>query len=190
LFIVGSHRGRANIGDVTGVMLRPWRVDDAEALGEAIAANIEHLRPWMPWIASEPLSLDARRELIAAWQRGSDEGGDRVFGAFCDGAVVGGCGLHRRIGPGGAEVGYWVHVHHLRRGYATEMAATLTDMAFAAGDVDRVEIHHDRANVASAGVPRALGFELVSEKPDEITAPGEEGVECVWRITRAAWRGR
>jgi len=102
---------------------------------------------------------------------------------------VGSCGLHYRIGSGGAEIGYWIHVDHLRRGLATEVARQLTERAFADPAIDRVEVHHDRANVASGGVPPKLGFEHVSDTPRAPNAPGEEGVERVWRLTRAAHEG-
>lgn len=33
--------------------------------------------------------------------------------------MVGGCGLHmRHVEPGAIEIGYWVHVEHVRRGIA------------------------------------------------------------------------
>jgi hypothetical protein len=34
--------------------IRPWQVNDAPALSVAIIESIDHLRPWMSWIASEP----------------------------------------------------------------------------------------------------------------------------------------
>jgi hypothetical protein len=33
----------------------------------------------------------------------------------------------------------------------------LTNAAFTVPEITQVEIHHDKANVASAGVPRSLG---------------------------------
>src|SRR3954453_8810297 len=38
------------------LVLRAWEDDDAVALGRAIAESLEHLRPWMPWVAFEPQS--------------------------------------------------------------------------------------------------------------------------------------
>jgi RimJ/RimL family protein N-acetyltransferase len=73
---------------------------------------------------------------------------------------------------------------------ATEVARQLCERAFADPAIDRVEVHHDRANVASAGVPRKLGFELVGDTPRAPQAPGEEGVERVWRVSRAGWTAR
>ena len=43
------------------------------------------------------------------------------------GQVIGACGLMRRIGPRGLEVGYWVHVNHVQQGIATAAAGALTN---------------------------------------------------------------
>jgi len=167
--------------------MRTWQVADAPALASAIAASVDHLTPWMPWVEFEPLSLVDRVNLIAQWDADWRAGGDVILGIFVDGVIAGGSGLHRRAGPDTLEIGYWIHVDFVRRGYATEAARALTDRAFTIADIERVEIHHDRANVASEGVPRALGFELEAEAPDAITAPGEEGIDCTWATTRGRW---
>lgn len=170
-----------------GLVLRRWVPDDAEALGRAVAQNAEHLRPWMAWIAEEPVALECRRARIAEWERNWSQGGDVMLGVFVDGQVAGGCGLHQRIGPGGLEIGYWIHLTFLRRGLATRTARMLTDAAFGLPEISRVEIHHDKANVASAGVPRKLGFEWLGESPDAPEAPADLGIEWRWRIEKEAW---
>jgi ribosomal-protein-serine acetyltransferase len=167
--------------------LRRWARDDAAELGEAVAASVEHLRPWMSWIAHEPLSVTKRQALIDGWHHDWLAGGDVMMGVFVDGAVAGGCGLHRRIGPGGLEIGYWTSRRFLRQGIATTAAGLLTDAAFSDPAITRVEIHHDQANQASAGVPRKLGLRLARERVDEIQAPGESGISCEWQITRQEW---
>jgi ribosomal-protein-serine acetyltransferase len=167
--------------------LRRWVADDAQDLGTAITDNIDHLRPWMPWIAAEPQSLPNRVALLTQWQNEWDRGGDVVVGAFFDGAIVGSAGLHRRRGPGVLEIGYWVHVEHIRNGYATEIASALTTAAFTVPGIDRVEIHHDKANIASAGIPRRLGFTFAEESPNTVLAPGEVGIDCRWMIERQQW---
>jgi len=173
------------------LILRPWTVDDEPALSAAITASVEHLLPWMPWAALEPVAAADRRALIERWHDEWIAGGDVVFGILAlDGTVLGGTGLHRRVGDNGLEIGYWVHVDHIGNGYAREASRALTDLAFTISDIDRVEIHHDRANVASGRVPAALGFTLVEETPREITAPGECGVTYVWRMTRDSWLSR
>ncbi len=170
--------------------LRRWVDSDGPALSAAILDSLEHLRPWMPWVASEPVRLEDRVALIERWNTDWEQGGDLVVGIFMNGMVVGGSGLHRRRGPGVLEIGYWVHADHVRKGIASEVSEMLTTVAFTVADVERVEIHHDKANQASSGVPRRLGFTFVDETPNVVLAPGEGGIDCRWHITRADWSSR
>jgi ribosomal-protein-serine acetyltransferase len=70
----------------------------------------------------------------------------------------------------------------------TRVVRALTDAAFTVPAIDVVEIHHDRANLRSAVIPRRLGFTFVGEQPDVVSAPGEAGIDCTWRTTRMTWR--
>jgi ribosomal-protein-serine acetyltransferase len=170
--------------EADGLLLRRWRVADAAAQHEAVVASLAHLEPWVGWIALEPQPLEDRVAMLARWEREWRAGGDVLLGIFRDGRIAGSCGLHRRRGPRTLEIGYWVHVDFLRRGFATSAAAALTEAALALPGVDRVEIHHDKANVASAAIPRRLGYRFVGERPDRPEAPAEIGIDCVWR-----WEG-
>lgn len=171
-----------------GVTLRRWRPADAELLQQAVVESTDHLRPWMDWISDGPQTLQARRRMLIRWEQRWLAGGDVGYGVFVDGgAVAGGCGLHYRAGPGTIEIGYWIHASFLRRGIATAATRLLTDAAFEIPGIERVEIHHDKANTASRGVPRGLGYELVEERPDPPAAPAEIGVDCTWRMTRSVW---
>ena len=171
-----------------GLLLRRWVTGDAEALARAVAESAEHLRPWMEWIATEPPPIEPRREMLGAWEREWAQGGDAIYGVFVDDQVAGGGGLHRRIAPDGLEIGYWIHSAWLRQGLATRVAKLLTDAAFTLPGITHVEIHHDKANRASAGVPRKLGFEWLGEVEDEPLAPAELGLESRWRMDRRRWR--
>lgn len=144
----------------------------------------------MAWIVHEPLSDADRLAMIRSWHLTWEAGGDSVYGAFVDDVVVGSCGLHRRSGPEVLEIGYWVHVDHLRRGYAHEIASKLTTAAFAVAGIERVEIHHDEANTRSRAVPERLGFTHAGSRPDEPVAPGESGVDVAWWMTRQEWEPR
>lgn len=173
------------------LVLRRWLAADVPALGAAIAASLDHLRPWMPWAAGEPVPPADRVRWIEEGERAWEAGGDLVLGMLlADGTVVGGTGFHRRVGPDALEIGYWVHVDHLGRGYATEAARALTTVAFTVPGVERVEIHHDRANAPSRRIPEKLGYRSLGETPDRITAPGEVGVDCGWEMTSADWPER
>ena len=175
--------------------LRLWTPRDAPALHAAVVTSIEHLWPWMPWIAFEPLTIADREARIVEWRHGWLDGGDATYGVFAqddDGIdeVVGGTGLHRRIGAGGLEIGYWIHVDHVGQGYATELAHALTSAGLAQPGVHRIEIHHDQANVISGRVPKRLGYTWVGATDREPLAPGHTGVSWTWRMTAADWARR
>ncbi len=175
--------------DTERLTIRLWTDDDAPSLHEVVTANVEHLRPWMPWIAFEPLSVDDRRKLIAEWKKSHVEGTDATFGIFLGDTPIGASGLHRRIGPTGIEIGYWIDQAHEGRGYVTEVARALTTAAFSQPNIERVEIHHDVANIRSGGIPERLGYERVGEEPRELEAPGEDGSTVIWRMSISAWDG-
>ena len=58
-----------------------------------------------------------------------------------------------------------LHVDATGKGLMTRVAGALTDLALSRPDIERVEIHCDETNLASAAVPRRLGYELVSVGP-------------------------
>ncbi|MEV5176706.1 GNAT family protein [Streptomyces flaveolus] len=172
------------------VVLRRWRATDLDALDQAISESLDHLVPWMPWAA------DPGRQQTAGFLARSHEEWEtgQAFGyAITTGGVVtGSCGLHRRIGAGGLDVGYWLHPRWTGRGRATMAAGALVHQGFQLAGIDRVEIHHDAANPASGAVAARLGFTEAGrvQAPDGPAAPGEVGIHVIWRMTGDQWRAR
>ncbi|MFT3853659.1 MAG: GNAT family N-acetyltransferase [Ilumatobacteraceae bacterium] len=166
--------------------LRVWAPEDAPAVCVSVDESMDHLRSWMAW-AVEPVTVEHFQDVIDRFEASWRDGVEASYGVFLDGEVIGGTGLHRRAGPDTLEIGYWIHVDHIGRGYATEVSAALTDLAFTVDGVDHVEIHHDEANVRSAAVPRKLGFAHVATAPRERLAPAHSGIEWIWRVDRADW---
>jgi RimJ/RimL family protein N-acetyltransferase len=148
---------------------------------EAITSSVEHLLPWMPWAAEEPRELQEQLDSIRHWRSQFDRNEDYFFGIFDreEMRVLGGTGLHKRIGPGGLEIGYWIRADAVHQGLATENAAALTQVAFEVEAVNRVEIHCDPENFASAAVPRRLGF-----TEEAILRQRSTDVQGHWRDTQ------
>lgn len=141
-------------------VIRCWHPADAGLLKAAIDASLDHLRPWMPWASHEPTDLAAKIALLRTFRGKFDLGQDFVYGIFDrdERLVLGGTGLHTRLGKGAREIGYWIRAGHINRGLATEVAAALTRVAFEVDRVQRVEIHCAPDNVRSAAVPAKLGY--------------------------------
>ena len=165
------------------IILRRWRADDAELCLRLVTESRDHLMPWMAWAAG--YDLQAATEYLqcceADWERGVQFNYLIVVG----GQPAGSAGLMARIGPGGLEIGYWVHSGYVNRGVATAAAAALTQAAFGLPGIDRVEIIHDTGNAASERVPVKLGYRHVATTESRFDlAPAESGISKVWRITR------
>lgn len=166
------------------VTLRRWQAADTDTVCDLVLGSLEHLRPWLAW-ATDFGPRDAA-QFTGQCEQDWESGAGFHYAIISGGAVTGACGLHDRIGPGGLEIGYWVHARHLRRGIATAATAALVEAAFGIPGIDRVEIVHDEANLASSGVPRKLGFTEITRRPnpDGPQTPGESGTDVVWRLTR------
>jgi ribosomal-protein-serine acetyltransferase len=167
------------ITDGDDLVVRLWTVEDADTLGTAIAESTDHLRPWMAWIANEPMSLDDRRTRISEWFDEWRSGGDATYGILVDGQVAGGTGLHHRGVHRTLEIGYWLHPDFVGRGLATRVSRALTTAGLAVNGIDAVEIHHALDNERSASVPRRLGYRRLPDIDGECAAR--------WRIERAEW---
>ena len=152
------------------VILRRYREDDLDAVFRAVTESIDHLRPWAPW--AQGYDRESAAGFLASSIQGWDEGTVFNYAITTEGVLAGGIGLMARIGPGGLEIGYWVHQAFIRRGLATAASAALVEQAFRLPGVNRVEIVHDELNVASGGVPRKLGFTEVERRALDPAAPG------------------
>ena len=142
------------------LVVRCWNPQDAPLLKAAVEASVEHLKPFMPWAYNEPEEVEKKIERIRRWRSNFDRSEDFVYGIFSadERRVIGGTGLHTRVGEGAREIGYWIHAAETGKGYATEVSAALTRVAFEIDGVNRVEIHCDPRNLASANVARKLGY--------------------------------
>lgn len=160
-----------------------WRPRHAEALQPVLAANVDHLAPWIPWRIAEPVpvaELVKRLEKFAAafdanreWRYGIfDAGNARILGDIAlfprneTGRVVFDAADH-------VELGYWLRSDATGQGYATEAAGAALGLALSLPRIRRVTIHCDERNVPSAAVPQRLGFRHVATKDVPSVRPNE-----------------
>lgn len=164
------------------VLLRRVRAEDADDIARVVRASLDYLRPWMPWATDEAGSRAAQLARVAEADDLWEAGSDFIYSVLpaAESAVAGQVGLHRRVGDGGIEIGYWIDVNHAGRGLGTAAARALTPVALSLPGVTRVEIHCDEANLASAAIPRKLGYRLERIDTREPEAPGERGRRMIW----------
>jgi RimJ/RimL family protein N-acetyltransferase len=140
--------------------VRCWEPRDAPLLKDAVDSSLEHLRAWMPWAWNEPKPLSETVALLRRFRGQFDLGQNFVYGIFDRGEVevLGGTGLHTRVGDDAFEIGYWIRASHSGQGLATEATAALTRVGFEVCGVDRIEIRVEPGNEPSIAVPRKLGY--------------------------------
>jgi RimJ/RimL family protein N-acetyltransferase len=142
------------------LVVRCYHPSDATLLAKAITESVEHLRPWMPWVYAEPEPLQEKILRLKRFRGLFDLGQDFIYGIFNpeDTRLLGGTGLHTRLGTKELEIGYWIHKDYINQGLVSESTAALVRVAFELLHIHRLEIHCDPANTASAAIPRKLGF--------------------------------
>ncbi len=167
--------------------LRCLQPEDVYLIEEAICASLEHLRPWMAWVAYEPLSLDERLELVRTRRGHFDLGGDLYYGIFDKEKtrMLGAVALNMRSDVHEREIGYWIREGSLRQGFATESVSAVVRIAFDVEDLAGVDLRVQPDNHASAALARRLGFlGPVLDPSSEPTADGDKRDIHVYSLPR------
>lgn len=142
------------------LVVRCYQPSDARLLAESVTESVEHLKPWMPWAHNEPEPFEEKEKRMLQFRGKFDLYEDYVYGIFNpeETKLIGGTGLHTRLGDKEIEIGYWIHKDYANKGLVTESTSALIQVAFEIIHLHRVEIHCDVRNLASASIPRKLGF--------------------------------
>lgn len=147
-------------------------------IADAVAASLDHLAPWMPWADETAGTEEFQRRRIA--EEDPAAGFNYLILPPAEDEVIGGTGLHPRIGEGGLEIGYWLRPTATGRGVITAAVTALSRAALELPGITRVEIHCDEANTKSAAVAARVGFTLSEVVDDDIKAPSETGRSMIW----------
>jgi RimJ/RimL family protein N-acetyltransferase len=168
-------------GDFT---LRRWRGQgDFDRAFRLIEESLDHLRPWMPWVARH--SEESTRNFLAKSDAKWDSGDAYNYAITAGGTLIGMCSTYRGAEPQGWMMGYWLHPAATGRGIAMRATAAMVTEAFTLPDVEYLEIAHDLANISSGAVPPRLGFtEVRREHVAPPSGPSGSGIDVVWRLNR------
>lgn len=145
-----------------GLILRPWRAEDAPAVFDAFQDPAIH-----QWHSRAADSEDEVRGWITEWQRAwaqernvqwavADAADDRLLGRVALRNVL--------LGDGVAEVAYWTVFRARGRGVAARATAALARWALDEIGFHRLELSHSVRNPASCRVAAKTGFHLEGTK--------------------------
>jgi RimJ/RimL family protein N-acetyltransferase len=169
------------------LQLRQFEPGDLDALHEMFSRE-----DTVRWLYEDPPTLEQDRARLERRMRNLRFGvtGDALGLAAVlrdDGTLVGDLSLflhsaeHRQ-----GEIGFIFHPDHQGRGYATEAAGALLDVAFDTFDLHRVAGRLEARNVASARVLEKLGMHREAHLVENELVKGEWQSEVVYASLRAS----
>jgi len=171
--------------------LRPFLATDFDA-----AFALESRADVARWLYNEPRDAaetraDLERKMRRTAIRAEGDGLQLAIVPGSTGEVVGNVSLtlvslaHRQ-----GEIGFIVHPDHQGRGYATEAAARMVELAFEDLDLHRVFGRAEARNHPSASVLERLGFRREAHLIENEWVKGEWQSELVYALLQREWHDR
>ncbi len=166
--------------DIPGVLLRPWREDDAESL--ALHANDPRIASCMRNGFPSPYTLNDARLFIETAIRQENI----LYAIEVRGEAAGGIGIHRLpdVYCGTAEIGYWLGVRYHGQGITTAAVRGIVPVAFALPGIMRLQAGIFAHNAASMRVLEKCGFCREAVHRNAITKNGRVMDEVLHALLR------
>jgi len=135
------------------ILIRPYVLEDAATLHEAVLESLDDLWPWMAW-AHPGYTWEEARAWLELQVPAFDARTEFQFAIVSpDGEYLGACGLnHLDTLNRRANLGYWVRSRAARTGIATRAVGLLQEWAFTYTNLVRLEILAAVGNAASRRV--------------------------------------
>ncbi|MDS1136708.1 GNAT family N-acetyltransferase [Nitratireductor indicus] len=163
------------------LVLRIPRDDDVTELVEL--ANNQRLAEMLARMP-HPYRLQDADAFLTRVRNGGMKGCTYAITLSESGAFIGCAGLENR--ETGLEIGYWIGEPYWGRGYATEAAHALVDLAFRATDIDRLNVSCRVTNTASRRVIHKCGFQYAGQGMMDSAVAGKVPVER-YQLDRRTW---
>ncbi len=171
------------------LVIRPWRPDDLDVY-HRLFSDPEVAR----YHYYEPMDHEAARARLDGLRSELSEPGHWINLAAenaASGEIVGDVGIgwmsdvHHQV-----DIGYSLLPAHQGRGYATEAATALVDLAFSHLDAHRVVGRLDARNTASARVLERLGMRREAHLIENEWVKGEWTDEFSYAVLADEWASR
>ena len=161
------------------VMRAPRDSDVDELVALADNRHIAQMLARMPYPYGE-----AEARSFIAMARTRHAGATYALTLADTGTFVGCAGLNTT--DRGLELGYWIGEPHWKRGYATEAAHALVDLAFRSTDISVLHASTRVINPASRRVIHKCGFQYAGQGMLNSIVAGQVPVER-YRLDRRTW---
>ena len=180
-------------GELRGsrILLRPYRMEDADAVFAAIEESREHLRPWVGWLDRYTTLEETQafcERCAASWVARTD----LAVGIFHvgNGQFLGGAGLHQPNWDQRAfEISCWLCATAAYQGYGTEALRLLADLVFAELDGRLIKLVCDARNEPTQRLAEKCGYVFKGRVRDGYAAPDGGLVDLlVYALMPEDWR--
>jgi RimJ/RimL family protein N-acetyltransferase len=164
------------------LVLRPFEPGDAAAFVDAWASE-----EWTSLLLTLPMNPAEVAEMA---RRRSNPGDGTFIGLVVehDGEVVGDSMLHLQgVGLSEGEIGWTLFPQHAGRGYATEAARAVLELAFEHYGLRRVVANLDALNDRSAALCERLGMRRESHRLGDFWSKGRWTDSLDYAILREEW---
>jgi RimJ/RimL family protein N-acetyltransferase len=124
------------------ILLRPYRMSDANNLYQAIRESLKEVGAWLPF-AHQGYSLKESNDWLKKRNSEWKKGDTYDFGIFDakDGTLIGGCGINgiSKLSRH-ANLGYWVRTSRIGQGVAPAATRLLAKWSFDVLKLNRIEV--------------------------------------------------
>lgn len=170
--------------------VRLLRAEDADSLYDVTIRNREWLAPWMSWM-DRVIDVSDTYAFLRASEKEAYEHTAFKGGIWRRGELIGCIDLHQiDWGNANGRIGYWLDKEHTGQGIMTRAVRLLTEYAFEALDLHRIEIHVATNNESSRRVPERLGYTLEGVLRDAQRLRGRYADHALYAVLRDAEAAR
>ncbi len=172
---------------LTLTTLEPWQ---AAEFADFIAAERDHLAPWLPW-GGAIQDEEKARGFLQRYADGTAADGRRIYALRVGGRMVGGT-LFRIFEPEGGvcEIGVWLAADAQGHGYVTRAVAAMLDWALRVRGLHRAEWHCVPENLASRAVAERIGMTHEGTMRESWEHDGRMWDTEVWAVLAPEWQAR
>lgn len=153
------------------IELVPLHPGFADAYAAHAARDHERIARWLKWVHQGRTADDVRAYIATVEERRAQDLGDN-YAVVVDGELAGSVDIHSVIRVHGvAALGYWLGSVFGGRGIMTRAVRAVTDLAFTAHRIHRLEILAATENRPSRAVAERSGFRLEAIMRERLWAP-------------------
>lgn len=153
--------------------IRDIRFNDLRDYQEALNASNNHLEKFLDW-GIQATKYDSKQCKYILDMMINDSYPNRNFAICYKGKLVGEICFSSGSRPDGLQITYWVSKKYAGMGLCSKAVKKLVEKSFYLEDINFLEIHADKRNLASIQVAKKSGF--IHYDSYEYSSKGTEGI--------------